>query len=402
MYTDFFGLESKPFELVPNPDFLFHSRTHRRALLYLDYGIKEKSGFILLTGEIGTGKTTLVRNLIRNIGRNVTLAKVFNTRVTSDQLVAMINDEYGLDIANRDKTAMLRDLYNFLIAQYAAGYQTVLIIDEAQNLDGNLLEEIRLLSNLETDNAKLIQIILVGQPELRRTLAHPRLRQLRQRISISTNIMTLSRSEEEKYIFHRLEIAGNRNAVSFEPGVLDYIHRSSRGTPRITNRICDFLLLTAFTERTKNITIDIAEEVIGELDIETACWRDETPWQTLSESTVDKDFLIKQLYDRTSKLEDEVGAINRGRGAGSRGKASDEPGIPAETGTVNSGPVDSGNNTPNRYPENIYAGKPSVEDKIRRFEDEIAELRSTTATIAENVGVMKSANKGILKRIFQR
>lgn len=401
MYTDFFGLETKPFELVPNPDFLFQSRTHRRALLYLDYGIREKSGFILLTGEIGTGKTTLIRNLIRNIGRNVTLAKVFNTRVTSDQLVAMINDEYGLDIANRDKTAMLRDLYNFLIAQYAAGYQTALIIDEAQNLDGNLLEEIRLLSNLETDNAKLIQIILVGQPELRRTLAHPRLRQLRQRISISANIMPLSRTEEEKYIYHRLEIAGNRNAVTFDPGVLDYIHRSSRGTPRITNRICDFLLLTAFTERTKNITIDIAEEVIGELDIETVCWRDETPWQTSSESTVDKDFLIKQLYDRTSKLEDEVGAINRGRSA-TRGKVSDEPEIPAETRTVKNRFADSGNNEPDQYSENIQAGKSPVEDKIRRFEEEIAELRSTTSTIAENVGVMKSANKGILKRIFQR
>ncbi|MBI5142843.1 MAG: AAA family ATPase [Nitrospirae bacterium] len=401
MYTDFFGLETKPFELVPNPDFLFQSRTHRRALLYLDYGIREKSGFILLTGEIGTGKTTLVRNLIRNVGRNITLAKVFNTRVTSDQLIAMINDDYGLDISGRDKTAMLRDLYNFLIAQYAAGYQTALIIDEAQNLDGNLLEEIRLLSNLETDNAKLIQIILVGQPELRRTLAHPRLRQLRQRISISANIMPLSRQEEEKYIFHRLEIAGNRNAVTFAPGVLDYIHRSSRGTPRITNRICDFLLLTAFTERTKDITIDIAEEVIGELDIETVCWRDETPWQTSSESTVDKDFLIKQLYDRTSKLEDEIGAINRGRGA-SRGNASDVSRIPEETRNDNHSVVDSDRDVSSRYSEPVTAGKSPVEDKMRRFEEEMAELRSTTATIAENVGGIKSSSKGILKRLFQR
>jgi hypothetical protein len=313
----------------------------------------------------------------------------------------MINDDYGLDISGRDKTAMLRDLYNFLIAQYAAGYQTALIIDEAQNLDGNLLEEIRLLSNLETDNAKLIQIILVGQPELRRTLAHPRLRQLRQRISISANIMPLSRQEEEKYIFHRLEIAGNRNAVTFAPGVLDYIHRSSRGTPRITNRICDFLLLTAFTERTKDITIDIAEEVIGELDIETVCWRDETPWQTSSESTVDKDFLIKQLYDRTSKLEDEIGAINRGRGA-SRGNASDVSRIPEETRNDNHSVVDSDRDVSSRYSEPVTAGKSPVEDKMRRFEEEMAELRSTTATIAENVGGIKSSSKGILKSLFQR
>ncbi|OGP22182.1 MAG: ATPase [Deltaproteobacteria bacterium GWA2_55_10] len=271
-YEKFFNLKAKPFELVPNPEFLYLSKTHRKAMTYLEYGITERAGFILLTGEVGSGKTTLIRDLIRKLDSTVVLSKVFNTRVNSDQLIAMINDDFGLPVAGKDKTALIKDLYDFLIEMYAKGRHPVLVIDEAQNLDRELLEEVRMLSNLETDSSKLLQIILVGQPELKRMLAQPELRQFRQRINISCHLYNLMKEEVEGYIRHRLEIAGNRDAVKFESGAIDIIHRHSRGVPRLINIICDFILLTAFFEKTRTITGDAASEVIGELDFENRYW----------------------------------------------------------------------------------------------------------------------------------
>ena len=209
MYTAFFGLACKPFELVPNPEFLLMSRSHKKALIHLSYGISETAGFILITGEVGTGKTTIIRSMMKGLKENIKLARVNNTRVSSEQLITMINEDFGLDIKGRDKTGMLSDLTAFLIDQYARGKRCVLIIDEAQNLSADLLEEIRLLSNLETDKAKLLQIVLVGQPELMKILARPGLRQLRQRISISCRIQPLLEEETKEYILHRLEVAGN-------------------------------------------------------------------------------------------------------------------------------------------------------------------------------------------------
>jgi len=277
MYEKFFELDKKPFELVPNPEFLFLSKSHKKAIVYLDYGLKEHAGFILVTGEVGSGKTTIVRNLLKNLDDTVTLSKVFNTKVTSEQLIAMVNDDFGLDTAHKDKITLLRELTDFLIDQHAAGRWPTLIIDEAQNLSGELLEEVRMLSNLETDTSKLLQIILVGQPELRKTLAQPELRQLRQRISISCHLMPLSRQETEDYIFHRLEIAGNRNAVSFDEGSIDIIYSFSRGIPRLVNIICDFLMLSAFAEETKRMTRELVQEVIGEIEIEDAYWNGLAP-----------------------------------------------------------------------------------------------------------------------------
>ncbi len=261
MYEPFFGLEKKPFELVPNPEFLYLSRTHSKVGVYLDYAMKENSGFVLLTGEVGAGKTTIIRNLLRNLGPDVQVSKVFNTKLSSIELLATINDDFGLPTEGRNKVQLLKDLYHFLIEQFGMNRRSVLIVDEAQNLSIDSLEELRLLSNLETNDAKLLQIVLVGQPELKKILSVPELRQLRQRIGIHCHLQSLHRQEAENYIFHRLEIAGNREAVVFAGAALDLIFEYTGGVPRLINILCDFLLLSAFAEGTRVIE----EEMVADL-----------------------------------------------------------------------------------------------------------------------------------------
>ncbi|MDX9715177.1 MAG: XrtA-associated ATPase [Dissulfurispiraceae bacterium] len=277
MYIGYFNLKCKPFELVPDPEFLLMSRGHKRALTHLNYGIVENSGFILVTGEVGTGKTTIIRSMMKKLNSDIKLARINNTRVSSEQLISMINEDFGLEIKGKTKIEMLSDLTDFLIVQYASGGRSMLIIDEAQNLSIDLLEEIRLLSNLETDKSKLLQIILVGQPELLKTLGRPELRQLRQRISISCQIIPITKDETAEYIFHRLEVAGNRNAVEFCGSCIDIIHAFSRGIPRLINIACDFLLLSAFAEESRVITEELVREVLGEIEMTHGYWQDEAP-----------------------------------------------------------------------------------------------------------------------------
>lgn len=322
MYETFFNLTSKPFELVPNPEFLFLSRSHKRALTYLDYGLRERAGFILLTGEIGAGKTTIIRNLIKNRDQRMVLSKVFNTRVDSTQLITLINDDFGLATQGKDRITLLRDLNDFLIAQYAKGTWPVLIIDEAQNLTPELLEEVRLLSNLETDSAKLLQIILVGQPELRKVLAAPELIQLRQRMSIHCHISPLSRVETEQYILHRLEKAGDRDAVSFSPEAVDTIYRYSKGIPRLINIICDFLMLSAFAEETTEISGEMVREIIGDLDFENQYWatypqpaeeaRHSAPEDSFTQTAAPELVsLLREMKSRLDALERDLAGFSR-------------------------------------------------------------------------------------------
>jgi len=270
MYEAFFGLTDKPFSLVPDPRFLFLSATHKKALRYLQYGLQEGAGFILLTGEVGSGKTTILKDFVSRLAGDTVLAMVFNTCLSGDQLLAAVNEEFGLDIHGRDKMALQRDLNDFLIQQYADSIRPILIIDEAQNLSAESLEEIRLLSNLETGGSKLLQIILVGQPELQEILDQHRLRQLRQRIAVSCHLNALSLDEIEEYIFYRLEKAGNRGALAFEEGCMEVIHRFSGGIPRLVNRICDFLLLAAFGEEIFYLSLDLVTEVASEAGDVTA------------------------------------------------------------------------------------------------------------------------------------
>lgn len=272
MYTTFFGLQEKPFDLLPNPDFLYLSRAHKRALTYLMHGIREKAGFILLTGEVGSGKTTIIRNIIRKHLQNRALSKVFNTRVDSHQLLAMINEDFGLSAVGKDKTTLIRELNDFLIGQYSQGRQAVLIIDEAQNLSPDLLEEVRMLSNLETDREKLLQIILVGQPELKKTLALPALLQLRQRIQINCHIQPLNPAEVEEYILFRLEKAGNREAVVFSSEAVEAVAAYSRGVPRLINIICDYIMLDAFSAQQRDISAQIVHELAKDLSFDVQYW----------------------------------------------------------------------------------------------------------------------------------
>ncbi len=265
MYTSFFGFKYKPFQLTPDPEFLFLSRSHKKALTFLNYGIADNSGFILLTGEIGTGKTTILRSMIKNIPQDVKLARINNTKVSSEQLISMINEDFGIDVKGLDKTQLLSRLSDFLIDQYAQGGRSMIIIDEAQNLSSDLLEEIRLLSNLETDKSKLLQIILVGQPELNLKLGRRELEQLRQRITVSTHISPLIKDEMDSYIKYRLKIAGNEHAVTFEEGVMDAIYDFSKGVPRLINIVCDFALLAAFTDEKKVFDTGLIQEVIQDL-----------------------------------------------------------------------------------------------------------------------------------------
>ncbi|MEZ4485584.1 MAG: XrtA-associated ATPase [Syntrophotaleaceae bacterium] len=265
MYESFFGLQAKPFNLVPDPRFLYLSRTHKKALHYLQYGLQEGAGFILLTGEVGSGKTTILKDFVRRLAGDTVLAMVFNTSLGGEQLLAAVNEEFGLDVAGRDKLGLQRDLNDFLIQQYAENVAPILIIDEAQNLSPESLEEVRLLSNLETGGTKLLQIILVGQPELQEILDRHSLRQLRQRIAVSCHLSALALEEIEEYIRYRLEKAGNRDAVTFEIGSMEIIYRFSGGIPRLVNRICDFLLLSAFGEENTHLSVELVADVAMEV-----------------------------------------------------------------------------------------------------------------------------------------
>lgn len=265
MYEAYFGLNTKPFELVPNPDFLFLSHSHKKAINYLAYGLQEQAGFILLAGEVGSGKTTLVRNLIKNLDKEIVLARVFNTRADAAQVLSMINEDFGLEVKNKTKVALLRELYDYLLVLYAEGKRAVIIIDEAQNLTVDVLEEIRLLSNLEADSVKLVQIVLVGQPELIEVITRPELRQLRQRIAVHCQLTPLSRDETEAYVYHRLETAGNREALIWQEGAFDLLYRYSGGIPRLINQFCDFALLCVFAEESRELSMEMLQEVIGDI-----------------------------------------------------------------------------------------------------------------------------------------
>jgi putative secretion ATPase (PEP-CTERM system associated) len=315
VYEHFFNLKTKPFELLPNPDFLFMSKAHRRVLNYLEYAITEKYGFVLFTGEVGSGKTTLMRCVLRGMDNAHVVSRIFNTNVTSEELISLVNEDFGLDVKGKNKVRLFRELNDFLIEQYAEGKQSILIIDEAHNLTPELLEETRMLSNLETDNAKLLHIMLIGQPELRETLALPELRQLRQRINISCHLNPLPQDEIHAYILHRLEVAGNRDAIQFSNGVIGDIFRFSRGIPRLVNIICDFLLLAAHIEGTRQITGDMASDIIKELQLEMPMQdevRRDSSSNTSSSERMEKH--LKCIIDEMRKMNKETHHEAPGKG----------------------------------------------------------------------------------------
>ena len=267
MYESFFSLKEKPFTITSNPSFLFLSKKHQEALSHLLYGIKERIGFIEITGEVGTGKTTLCRALLNQLDEKTKTAFIFNSNMTSSQMMQTIVEDLGIPTAEKGRGGLFSALNRFLIKQLSLDNNVVLIIDEAQNLTGKMLEQIRMLSNLEAENQKLIQIVLVGQPELREKLNSPSLRQLRQRIAIRCQIEALTKEELSLYINHRLHRAGaNGEGPSFETEALDGIFRYTAGIPRLINIVCDRALLTGYVTEQRMIGRDIIQQSIHEIE----------------------------------------------------------------------------------------------------------------------------------------
>ncbi len=266
MYREFFGLKEKPFNVTSDPNFLFLSRVHKEALSHLLYGIKEKKGFLEITGEIGAGKTTLCRALLSQLDKNTKTAFIFNSNLPELQLLQSILEDFGITVLRKNKVSLFKQLNNFLIEEMSHGNNVVLIIDEAQNIKTRVLEEIRMLSNLETDKEKLFQIILVGQPELKNKLESPALKQLRQRIAVRFHISPLESGEVEEYIYHRLMVAGSSGNIRFDKDAMERISFFTGGIPRVINMVCDKSLLAAYVSATKDITLPIVENSIKELE----------------------------------------------------------------------------------------------------------------------------------------
>jgi general secretion pathway protein A len=265
MYTQFYGLREKPFSLSPDPRYLFLADSHREALAHLLYGIEQGEGFIAITGEVGTGKTTLCRTLLQRIEPGTEVAFIFNPQLSALELLQAINAELGLETEGRTRRDLTDQLNRFLLAKRQEEHRVLLIIDEAQNLAADALEQVRLLSNLETNTTKLIQIILVGQPELDAILDQPSLRQLCQRISVRWRLAPLSTSETREYVRHRLRIAAGAPRDLFTELALREIHRRSQGIPRLINLLCDRALLAGYAASAKLIGLGLVTQTEREL-----------------------------------------------------------------------------------------------------------------------------------------
>ena len=267
MYTSFFGLSEKPFAITPDPRYLYLSERHAEALAHLLYGINESGGFIQLTGEVGTGKTTVVRTLLSRVPHHADVAVILNPRVTPVEFLLTICEELGLGIAEADRDSvkqMVDALNRRLLSAHAEGRRIIVLVDEAQNLSIEVLEQVRLLTNLETPTQKLLQIILIGQPELRELLDRTDLRQLAQRITGRYHLKPLSREETKGYVRHRLRVAGAQEDI-FTPAALVELHRLSQGIPRVINVACDRALLGAYTQETKKINAGLVRRAAGEV-----------------------------------------------------------------------------------------------------------------------------------------
>lgn len=266
MYCTYFGFREKPFNITPNPRFLYLSKQHKEAFAHLLYGIKNHAGFIELTGEVGTGKTTVLRTMLGQLEENSCIsALILNPCLSALELLRNINREFGILHEGLENGALLEELNRFLLAENRGGKTVVLVIDEAQNLAPQVLEQIRLISNLETESDKLIQIVLAGQPELNDMLAKPELRQLAQRITVRYHLQPMDFTDSSAYVRHRIQVAGGGNWITVTTPALKKIYRYSQGSPRLINIACDRTLLTAYTEDSAVISGKIAAAALREL-----------------------------------------------------------------------------------------------------------------------------------------
>ncbi len=266
MYCSYFGFKRNPFTTAPDPEFFYPTAKHKEALACLLYAVERRKGFALITGEVGAGKTLLCRTALTKLNNCVDTALISHTSLTAKQVIQAICAEFELPSDGLSKLALVSGLHEFLITRLGVNRNVVIIIDEAQNLNARALEEVRMLGNLETDQEKLIQIILVGQPELRKILMRPELRQLNQRIAVKFHLYPLSRQETFDYIDHRLRVAGTDQARLFGPEAKNLIFEYSNGVPRLINMVCDQSLLQAYVNEEGHVSRGIVEKVISEIE----------------------------------------------------------------------------------------------------------------------------------------
>lgn len=263
MYESFYGLKEKPFSIQPDPDFLFMGRRHTLAYTMLEYGVRNHAGFSVICGEIGCGKTTLIRHLLNSLGAEVTVGLVYNTHRDIADLLEWIMLAFGQPYEALSPVARYDAFQRFLIAEYAAGRRTILIVDEAQNLNASALESLRMLSNINADKHQLLQVILVGQPQLRDLLKLPELHQFAQRVAVDFFIPPLSAEEVGRYVAHRLHVAG-RDDPLFEPEAVARIAQATRGVPRAINVLCDTTLVYGFASEASSIGLTLVDEVLAD------------------------------------------------------------------------------------------------------------------------------------------
>ena len=313
MYNAFYGFKCKPFNLTPDPDFLFPSKAHKKALAYLEYGVRDQAGFVAVTGEIGAGKTTLLRAMLDKIPAGVKTARIHNTNVTASELLEMVLADLGIEPYGKGKPQLLDLLNQVLVREAAKGHPVVLIVDEAQNLSPILLEEIRMLSNLETGKRKLLQIILVGQPELRDRLCDPALEQLRQRITVNYHLPPLSPEETEAYVRHRLAVAGANGKPSFSEDALDEIHKATGGVPRRINVLCDAVLLAGFVDERTEFDGEAVRAVVQDLHEDASGGaRPDKPSARAADGALERLALLEaQIGLLSARFDDEIQETRR-------------------------------------------------------------------------------------------
>lgn len=311
MYESFYGFKEKPFNLTPDPDYLYMSQSHEETYTHLEYAISENKGFVVITGEIGSGKTTLINYLLRKLKPNIDFAVISHTLIQPKQFLKLICQEFELPVIGMDKAEMIDIFYDYLLKQFAKKRRVALIIDESQNLPDKTLEEIRMLSNLESEKNHLLQILLVGQPELKNKLQEKNLMQFIQRVTVYWHLKALDENEVYLYIRHRLWVAGSENLELFDEKAIKAVHHHSRGIPRMINIICDAALVHGFADELTTITEEVITDIVKMNNIGGLLAKSEESIKKRNQDVTVYDSINKHLSHQLQEMEKRISTIER-------------------------------------------------------------------------------------------